>query len=148
MRRILDHRLVFEPVVKPDAKELISSLLTENPLIRPTVLETFSAPWMKRLQAELHIPDRGPPPAFIPATGTVVVVESRRPPSRQLGSSIPARSSRVAANTRDCDKLLDPAASTRLKTKDTNVKALPSNGSASADESCISVCEELATGIS
>ncbi len=99
MRRILDHHLVFAPALRSDAKGLISALLTEDPVLRPTVLDAFGTPWMKRLQAELNIPDRPtsalPPSSSHPSSPTMLIPGSQtscvHPPAAASSSATPVQ---------------------------------------------------------
>ncbi len=64
---IMENKLTFAPEIRTDARELIQTLLRDDPKERPAAAEIFLLPWMRRFQAEFAIPDRIPAAAVVPA---------------------------------------------------------------------------------
>ncbi len=59
MDRILAGKLHFSGTLSPHVKSLIGSMLRQDPDARPSIVEILNSPWVRRLQAEFRIPDRG-----------------------------------------------------------------------------------------
>eukprot|EP00826_Nyctotherus_ovalis_P039519 TRINITY_DN3807_c0_g1_i8.p1 TRINITY_DN3807_c0_g1~~TRINITY_DN3807_c0_g1_i8.p1 ORF type:complete len:557 (+),score=136.90 TRINITY_DN3807_c0_g1_i8:197-1867(+) len=73
--RIIDNKPVFRNV-KDDSKDLIKSLISQDPSSRPEIWEIFLHPWMKRMQEEFGIKEQ-PQPLH------------EQPPSNKSASNIP-----------------------------------------------------------
>jgi serine/threonine protein kinase len=83
--RVLSHKLVFGDQVKDDARAFISAILDPNPARRPNVVELFSLPWARRLQAEFHIQDR-----ISQASGSSTKLPVSAPASQRRSEGHPA----------------------------------------------------------
>jgi serine/threonine protein kinase len=58
--RIIDNKPVFRNI-KEDSKDLIKSLINQDPSVRPEIWEIFMHPWMKRMQQEFGIKEQKTP---------------------------------------------------------------------------------------
>lgn len=55
--KILENKIVFEGHVKEDAKELITTILQEDPKARPSIIEIMDSAWVRKMQNEFKIKD-------------------------------------------------------------------------------------------
>jgi len=58
MQQIIEDKLVFEDYIKSDTREIIKAMIRTDPRQRPSIVELFEMPWIKRAQKEFAIEDR------------------------------------------------------------------------------------------